>query len=371
MITSNTNNTLKVACLNVRGATQYDKFTDILLWIDTHNFDITILTETKINKHTLYFHTTDYRHKYNFYSTIDETHQRGSGVIIIANKHSAGKHVYRVTETEGRALTIWMKYKNKTTMVATGIYGAASHDKLIAEKIIKHIRQIPSNIPSIIAGDFNEDPSDQHKPIINLLLHRGETPTAYQEEQPVTWKGASGTMRHLDHIYTNEDFIQQINWTTSIYLDEIPNLDHKAVYASFYAPEFMEKTHRKKRSPKKISAAKLSTLSPEISKKYLTLDWAMINNKSWSTYTAMSEANYKKLTPGQSLMMSVHQKYEHIVKQTWDHTCKTMPMKLMDTNTLGRDTYHDIISSKIFKLEWNTRQIAKLAKENPRHPNIR
>src|SRR5581483_5214003 len=104
--------------------------------------------------------------------------------------------------------------------------------------------------------------------------------------------------------------------------------------------------------------------------KYQTLDWAMIDSKSWSTYTAMSEATYKKLSPGQSLMMSVHQKYEHITKQTWNLMCKTIPTKLMDTNTLRRDTYHDIISNKIFKLEWNTRQILRLSREDPQYPNI-
>ena len=72
-----------------------------------------------------------------------------------------------------------MKYRNKTTMTVTGIYGAANHDKPTTEKIVKHIRQIPSNIPNITAGDFNEDPNDQQKPIINHLLHKGETPTTY------------------------------------------------------------------------------------------------------------------------------------------------------------------------------------------------
>src|SRR5581483_11207360 len=103
---SNTNNSLKVASLNVRGATQYNKFMDILLWIDIHKFDITILSETKITKQTLYFYITDYKHKYTFYSIIDESHQRGSGVIIIANKLSISKHIYKVTETEGRVITI-------------------------------------------------------------------------------------------------------------------------------------------------------------------------------------------------------------------------------------------------------------------------
>src|SRR5579883_425783 len=47
-----------------------------------------------------------------------------------------------------------------------------------------------------------------------------------------------------------------------------------------------------------------------------------------------------------------------------------MPIKLIDTNTLDRDIYHNVISSKIFKLEWNIRQLRRLAKENPQYPNL-
>src|SRR5581483_9022356 len=158
---------LKVATLNIRGATDPEKFIDTLLWIDSNNFDITFLTEIKITQQTLYFHTKNFKKKYSFYSTIDPNAQRGSGVIAIANKLTIGKYIYHHTDVPGRAITLWCKYKNKMTLTLTGIYGLAQHDSDTKKLITKHIKSISDHVPNITAGDFNEDSNDTKSYIIN------------------------------------------------------------------------------------------------------------------------------------------------------------------------------------------------------------
>src|SRR5581483_10072908 len=187
---------LKVATLNIRGATDPEKFINTLLWIDSNNFDITFLTETKITQQTLYFHTKNFKKKYSFYSTINPDVQRGSGIIAIANKLTIGKHIYHHTEVPGRAITLWCKYKNKMTLTLTGIYGPAQHDPDSRKLIIKHIKSISDYIPNITAGDFNEDPSNTKPYIIDALLSKGRTLIVYQQLMVHTWENQLGTKHH-------------------------------------------------------------------------------------------------------------------------------------------------------------------------------
>ena len=139
-----------------------------------------------------------------------------------------------------------------------------------------------------------------------------------------------------------------------------------AIAATFTKPHFMTNKQIYKKTAKCISLSKIAELTPELAEKYITLDSTATNDKDWKNYQQLSNDTYKTMSHGQKLMMTLDQKMEHVREQIWNCLKKTIPTKLMDVNTLQSDSYHNRISTKVFKMEWNIRRILKnLAEGNP------
>src|SRR5438270_9555656 len=109
----------KLATINVKGINDQSKFDDVIHWIQTNDFDITILTETKLDPIKA-FHNFDNKNKiqknYKNSWTIDHDHPKGSGVSIITKKETVGKHHYKTTILEGRIIQMHFRFKGKITV---------------------------------------------------------------------------------------------------------------------------------------------------------------------------------------------------------------------------------------------------------------
>ena len=96
----------KIGTLNVKGINKDEKFDDMLDWINQEHLDITIITETKLHPSNAYHNFTSKNKKYISYWTIDPNHTKGSGVGIIINKNTLGKHIYTHSDIPGWLLQV-------------------------------------------------------------------------------------------------------------------------------------------------------------------------------------------------------------------------------------------------------------------------
>src|SRR4051812_28704134 len=116
-------NVWKVATINVKGINNSEKFDDVMHWIIHNDFDVTILTETKLRPILAIHNFKKFKKNYISHWTIDPEHAKGSGVAIISKNETIGKHIYKHNSVKGRVLTVYCKYKGKKTIIITGIYG--------------------------------------------------------------------------------------------------------------------------------------------------------------------------------------------------------------------------------------------------------
>src|SRR6185369_6875873 len=223
---------------------------DMLDWIDQERLDITIITETKLHPSNAFHNFTSKNKKYISYWTIDLIHSKGSGVGIIINKNTLGKHVYTHSDIPGRLLQVRLKFKGKITITITGVYGPADKsDKKTKNAIIGHIKNCVKNEQNcyhIIAGDLNEDP-DNHPThmIIDTILGIGLFKLTTNDAS--TWSNSNGTERQLDHIFVSEGLATG-NYTTDIInLHQKIDTDHHAVTTSFNAIHILASQTRAKR----------------------------------------------------------------------------------------------------------------------------
>ena len=91
----------KIGTLNVKGINKDEKFDDMLDWIDQEHLDITIIMKIKLHSSNAYHNFISKNKKYIFYWTIDPAHAKRSGVEIIINKDTFGKHVYSHLDIPG------------------------------------------------------------------------------------------------------------------------------------------------------------------------------------------------------------------------------------------------------------------------------
>src|SRR4051812_2055603 len=138
-------NTWRINTTNVKGINDNEKFDNVISWIVHNDFDLTILTETKLRPISAIFKSIKYQKNYILHWTIDPNHSKGSSVTLIIKKSTIGKHIYRHSTVKGRCITIYCKFKSKQMIIITGIYGPAIRDlegKNTMQSIIAHIKSL-------------------------------------------------------------------------------------------------------------------------------------------------------------------------------------------------------------------------------------
>src|SRR3954468_21151381 len=146
----------KIAACNVRGMNYPAKQQDILEWYNTQQHTITCISETRLNQQTATF--LKYQNSQTtFIHTSDPQDINGSGTGIIINRNLT-PHIHSINEVPGRCITIQLKFKYKTDVTISSIYGKANQDKKTARDITKHLLKHHQHSKySIITGDFNEN----------------------------------------------------------------------------------------------------------------------------------------------------------------------------------------------------------------------
>src|SRR6266487_3107947 len=185
--------TWKICTTNVQGINDPEKFDDVIQWIETEDFDITILTETKLNPTKANFIFNKKNKKYVGCWTQDYNHSKSTGIGIILKKSTVGKHKFKVEHHLGRIIQTHLKFKGKITITITDIYRPADHSDKETKNTLTHI--IHNTIHNkekhlhIVTGDLNEDDLHHtHTPILNILTSKGlYNANADNYPPPSTW----------------------------------------------------------------------------------------------------------------------------------------------------------------------------------------
>src|SRR5215204_1919040 len=128
---------------------------DIIQWHIDNNHTITYISKTRLSQQQARFLKHKHLHT-TFIHTSNSTDVNGSGAAIIINQNLTS-HLHSIHEVPGRCITIQLKFKHKTSVTVSGIYGKANWDKRITCTITQHLQQQHQHSThSIIAGDFNE-----------------------------------------------------------------------------------------------------------------------------------------------------------------------------------------------------------------------
>src|SRR5439155_8194450 len=124
---------------NVQGINDLEKFDDVIQWIETEDFNITVLMETKLNPIKTNFIFNKKNKKYVGCWTQDCNHPKSTGIGIILKKSTVGKHKFKVEHHLGRIIQTYLKFKEKITITITGIYGPADYLDKETKKTLIHI----------------------------------------------------------------------------------------------------------------------------------------------------------------------------------------------------------------------------------------
>jgi heat shock protein HspQ len=246
--------TWKICTINVKGINEPEKFDDVIHWIETEDFDITILTETKLDPIKPFHNFNKKNKKYVGCWTYNCEHPKGTGVGIILKKSTVGKHIFKTEFQLGRIIQAQLKFKGKITITITGIYGPADHsDKTTKTAIIHAIHN--SIHPKekhfhILAGDLNEDNEHHtHTPILDMLaqvnLHNANSEMHYNTP---TWSNNNGIERQLDHIYLSGELCSNGVHTSIENTNKYFDTDHKAVITTIGINQIISEQSNAKRT---------------------------------------------------------------------------------------------------------------------------
>ena len=114
----------KIAICNVRGMNQPAKQQDIIEWHNFQQHTITCISETRLNQQSATF-LKNQNSQTTFIHTSDPQDINGSGTGIIINRNLA-PHIHSINEVPGRCITIQLKFKHKTDVTISSIYGKAN-----------------------------------------------------------------------------------------------------------------------------------------------------------------------------------------------------------------------------------------------------
>ena len=333
-------NTWKIATVNAKGMNNAEKFDDIMNWIIHENFDVTILTETKLRPILAIFNSSKYKKNYISHWTIDPEHTKGSGVGIIIKRETIGNHIYKHQSIKRRCITIYCKFKGKKTISITGIYGPAAHNpetRTTIQTIINHIHTIPTgdkNTHHIFLGDFNEDPTEHsHTPILDELLSTDRMNlTEFLAPGAYTWSNYRDTRRTLDHIITSPELLPR---SANIYTNTVHEhfeTDHLAVITLLDLNHILlESSGAKRRRRRKDSHPILDK------EKNKTPQWKEFHDKLEETFISPFAVNWHEDYP---------RAYNNIVNQLLQCAKNTLFWKNTDNGDTSKFTKTETLIHK-------------------------
>ena len=171
-----TNNTIPITSLNVRGLNNQQKFNDIIGELTDNNNAIIGLQETKLREprgNIMFKHFANlYKCDYKAYWSFDSTDQAGGVGLIIAPYIS--KYVQRIHRYHSRFIAIDLFLPGRKLTVINIYNHQQDNYKTSGKELFAYVKRFISNARKdnfkiIILGDFNLDPHNYYH-IINKGL---------------------------------------------------------------------------------------------------------------------------------------------------------------------------------------------------------
>ena len=189
---------------------------------------ISSITETRINEQTNRFLKNHYSNVL-LYATTDPKDINGSGTAIIIDRNLS-THIHEVEEEPGRAITLTLKFKNKTTVTITSIYNKARRDKRISREIINHLKKYEHIDHRIIMGDLNENRKSKG-PITKYLEGADNLiniATIKDLQEHPTWQRGN-SLSTIDYIWTTPSIMANTTDFEICDPEEWLDTDHQAL----------------------------------------------------------------------------------------------------------------------------------------------
>jgi exonuclease III len=175
-------------------------------YLETHNFDIVGISETKLKESATNFAFKEQAIYKCFWSSND-LEPRGTGVGLLIKKDIA-KHIQKVFRFNGRLLSVTLLFKGMSHILIIQVYlpSDKKSSRIYQTQIRKLIaEETKKNTNIIIMGDFNAvvlphlDRSSRGKDKFSTSSHKPEIPLfdffedwAFTDLQ-VTWQGGKHT----------------------------------------------------------------------------------------------------------------------------------------------------------------------------------
>ncbi|PKC71217.1 DNase I-like protein [Rhizophagus irregularis] len=226
-------NNIKIGCINVRGLNENKKQLEIKKLIENENWDIGLLTETKLteNKGKYLYHGWAGYETIN--NSFNENNSKG-GIAIILKKNISDRR-YKIEKIDGYAIKMDLLFRKQKNITLIGIY--RPNDDLITTDIINNklknwiqeAYRLEQHI--IIMGDLNEaaDKAIKFKKLIGNIYNHD----LYDVHEVLagkdimdTWKSGELSSR-IDYIFCNEDLLKEIISHEILEIEE-KITDHKA-----------------------------------------------------------------------------------------------------------------------------------------------
>ncbi|PKY55305.1 hypothetical protein RhiirA4_503926 [Rhizophagus irregularis] len=361
------NNNLKIGCINVRGMNDNKKQGDIRKFLAKENWDIAILTETKLkeSKGKYMYKGWD---KYECINSSYNNENNKNGIIIMMHRDINDRR-YMIETIEGHVIKVDLLFKGKQKNIRIiGVYNP-NNDKPTTINIEKHLvkwmnEALNLDYEMVIIGDFNESTKNKkkQKPLTNTIKNHGlqdihESLTA-AEDMLDTWKSGENSSR-IDFIFASEGFQESIISHEILDIEDFET-DHKALTVKIELKEKlgMNKSGYMKSIKKEIRHIKLEqedwkAIAEEVELRLEKLDQAttqQLNRKNtWKIIVEIyDEEKNQQLT-------KIRNQKEELKKERAENMTKTNEERLEELITeyenLGKiDTIEHGISKLIDKV---------------------
>ena len=119
-INPHTNNTIKIGTHNIRGINTAHEQMIFSHYLETHNFDIIGISETKFKESATNFAFKE-QSTYKCFWSSNDLEPRGTGVGLLIKKDIA-KHIQKVFRLDGRLLSVTLLLKGKRRILIIQVY---------------------------------------------------------------------------------------------------------------------------------------------------------------------------------------------------------------------------------------------------------
>jgi hypothetical protein len=235
-------NSIKLGSINIRGLNELKKQSDIRRIIENEQWNIAIISETRLIKTTGKFIYKGWQN-YEVVNSSYNEENRKNGIMIILKKNLSDRK-FNIEYIDGHVIKMDLLFKKQKSIKLVAIYNPSNEKETtnkINRKLIEWMRQATIlDQEIIIAGDFNESDKSisKKKPLKNTIQDHG----LYDihkclagKEVLDTWTNGTSSSR-INYIFSSRDILEEMINHEVIDVENL-GLDHKALTLKFKIKE--------------------------------------------------------------------------------------------------------------------------------------